>query len=463
LNAVSGSVGSIAPSTGGATPTVNAPNPGAGSAAPAANQPGNQPSSTQTTLSNTALALDAILRLDTSLLGSTAPQQQTTLLATPPSQANSFTASLASDANVNANAQASAGAAEDISNLATLLGNSGTGTTDSAADPASATANPQAAATNAEELNNLETLLNGSNTSAAGVTANTAANTAANAATAGTTAALSLATLTGAASSDPVANALSTALQQAVGNSGLFYESHLAQWLSGTRSSDSLQDEPQAQLNNPSQSAGAQPQNPSAANNKLTSTLANFLNPGNASAGGASSTNNAAALLAAAKSGNETAGLPIHPDAVVLVRQQLDLLSTSQFQWSGQAWPGAPMNWEITRHDEESGDGNQSQASADNQIWHTRISLDLPGLGRVDAQLALNAKQLTARISASPSSAATLSNNSSDLRRRTAAAGLDLLSLQIRQAGATQDYSDPDESDGGVISAAPVSADGGEA
>jgi len=474
LNAVSGSVGSIAPSTRGTQEAAPAtvPNPGAGTAAPAA----NQPSSTQTTLSNTALALDAILRLDTSLLGSTGAQPQTTLLSTPPSQASSFTANLAADENLNANAQASAGAAEDISNLATLLGNSSTGTADPAADlaaattadPAAATANPQALATNAEDLNNLETLLN--STGAAGSTANPATagltgNTAANAAAAAsTTAAASLATLTGATSSDPVVNALSTALQQAVGNSGLFYESHLAQWLSGTRSSDSLQDEPQAQLNNSAQSAGAQAQIPSGLNNRLTTTLANFLNPSSAqagnNAGGAQTTSATAAMLTAAKTGSEPAGLPIHPDSVALVRQQLDLLSTSQFQWNGQAWPGAPMNWEITRHDDDSGDSSNSQASADGQIWHTRISLELPGLGRVEAQLALNAKQLTARISASPSSASTLSNNSADLRRRTAAAGLDLLSLQIRQAGSTQDYSDPDDSE---MPAVPVASNGSEA
>ncbi len=407
LNAVSGSAGSTAQTSGtqGASATpVPASGTGTGSAAPV---PG-QPSSAETTLSNTALALDAILRLDTSLLSNAGTQTQTTLLSTPPSQASSLAANLASDANLTngAGAQASANGATALSNLATLLGNSGTSGTDTASTPANLTGT-----------------------------------------TAGTSAAASLATLTGANSGDPLVNALATALQQAVGNSGLFYESHLSQWMSGTRTSDSLQNEPQAQLNTPSQ-AGTAPE-ASGLNNKITASLANLLNPGGTSAtnqpSGTLTTTATAAALASAKTGSEQTALPINPNSVVLVRQQLDLLATSQFQWNGQAWPGTPMNLEISRRDADGGNsssGGSSSDAADGQVWHTRITLELPVLGKVEAQLSLNAKQLTARISASAQSAATMATGSIDLRRRTAAAGLDLLSLQIRQAGTGQETDD---------------------
>src|SRR5262249_21749413 len=43
-------------------------------------------------------------------------------------------------------------------------------------------------------------------------------------------------------------DALAAALRQTVGESGLFYESHLAQWLSGLRPLASLSDEPQNRL-----------------------------------------------------------------------------------------------------------------------------------------------------------------------------------------------------------------------
>ena len=34
----------------------------------------------------------------------------------------------------------------------------------------------------------------------------------------------------------------------------------------------------------------------------------------------------------------------IHPATLPLVRQQLDLLATEQFRWTGEAWPGAKLD-----------------------------------------------------------------------------------------------------------------------
>jgi hypothetical protein len=113
-----------------------------------------------------------------------------------------------------------------------------------------------------------------------------------------------------------------------------------------------------------------------------------------------------------------------------LVRQQLEVLSEGQFRWAGEAWPGTPMDWEIERraHDGAAPD------SAEGTTWRTRISIELPSLGRIDAELSLNAQQLSARIKAAPSGAATLINGSADFRRRAAAAGLDLRAFQVLQA-----------------------------
>jgi hypothetical protein len=211
-----------------------------------------------------------------------------------------------------------------------------------------------------------------------------------------------------------------------------------------------LQSEPQAQLSNAAASTNAGQSNAAAnAGDKLSNALANLLNPGgsaaNANQANASTNSASAAMLAAAKQSADTAtSAGIHPDAVVLVRQQLDLLATSQFQWHGQAWPGAEMDWEIARRNAEGGDSD----AADNHIWHTRISLDLPVLGKVEAQLSLSGKQLTARITASAQSASTMASSSAEFRRRVAVAGLDVLALQIRQAGAIQDgAAEADDSD----------------
>lgn len=417
LNAVSGSTGAAAQTSGAqqATPST-VPATGANPAAPATS---GQPTSTETTLSNTALALDAILRLDTSLLSSNSAQPQTTLLSTPPAQAGSLAANLAAEANL---ADAASSGATAGSAAGSAAGN---------------------AAGNAANLSDLTALLNdGTSPNPAGATPPAGGGTATTATTTGgTAAAASLATLSAVNSGDPLVNALATALQQAVGNSGLFYESHLVQWLSGERTSDSLQSEPQAQLNNPAQAAGQA--NAAGVNDKLSTSLANLLNPGGTTTAGANpagtvTTSATAAMLAAAKTTSDQAALPIHPDSIVLVRQQLDLLATSQFQWNGQAWPGAPMSWEIAQRSKD-GSGGSASDPADGQVWHTRITLELPVLGKVEAQLSLNAKQLTARITTNAQSASTMASGSIDFRRRTAAAGLDLLSLQIRQSGAPED------------------------
>ncbi len=384
LNAVSGSVGTTQPYTG-APETVSTPTPATGAGTNQAGQAGNSqtPSSAETSLSNTAMTLAAVLRLDAALLSGTGPQQRTTLLSTPPSQASEFTAA----------DEAASGAQAALESPAALLD---------------------------------AVVADGSTATAAALLASEAdadvAQTA-SLATAGA-AASALAALAN-PGGDALSAALNNALQQTLGNSGLFYESHLVQWLSGERSSDSLQSEPQAQLGNSNAGAmaGVGQNGASPLGDKLSESITNFFT---ASGGEA---NAAASPAAASLSSAAQAGVPLHPDSVALVRQQLDLLATSHFQWNGQAWPGTSMNWEIERRASDTGsvpDGTQ--------VWHTRISLELPHLGRVDAVLALSGSQLSARVTANPQSAVALSGGSNDFRRRAAAAGIDLASLQIRRA-----------------------------
>ena len=71
--------------------------------------------------------------------------------------------------------------------------------------------------------------------------------TASTASPANPNAAATAATANVAAAQVPVA-ALAAALEQTVGDSGLFYEAHLAQWLAGQRSPDSLASEAQNKL-----------------------------------------------------------------------------------------------------------------------------------------------------------------------------------------------------------------------
>jgi hypothetical protein len=118
------------------------------------------------------------------------------------------------------------------------------------------------------------------------------------------------------------------------------------------------------------------------------------------------------------------------------VRQQLDLLATGQFRWTGEAWPGARLDWTIEQDGDEwrrSGDG---AASADDEYpWHTRLTLSLPSLGTVDAELTLTGSRLVARVQASPGGAARLAAQGETFRERLAQAGIELSGLSIREIG----------------------------
>lgn len=283
---------------------------------------------------------------------------------------------------------------------------------------------------------------------------------------------------------------VAAALKETLSTSGLFYESHLAQWASGSRSFEQLQAEPQlkwpieanlaarlmaagadATLPGPgplatllgpagaegAQAAGTPPTqsawNAGAADGGLhasanlpntatalahaasvahtTGTVLPTGHEADASAsalglsaiGDASSTNAAAnanahgaatAALAAA-----VAGAP--PESVTLLRQQLEMLVNPQFQWSGQAWPGAPMQWQVEERQGQSYPGELAPPTT----WHTHLRLTLPTLGTVDVTLGLSGQQLQAKVLAdTPASASQLADHGEDLRARLAAVGL---------------------------------------
>lgn len=283
--------------------------------------------------------------------------------------------------------------------------------------------------------------------------------------------------------------ALAAALEQTVADTGLFYESHLAQWLAGSYPADALVNEPQARLAaqfappSPgwanSASAGLEPPDaffdawsmpvfgssatpPSgavlpprpAAAQLLASTLAE---QARAIASAYSSARQFAGLPAAGaapdaahtgagalpRAGEPLPGAPasiaasIHPATIPLVRQQLDLLATEQFRWTGEVWPGTKLDWTI-EPERQRRSGAGEQAEPNEQAWRTRLTLALPTLGTVDADLVLTGTQLVVRVQASPTGAARLATGGEAFGRRLQAAGIELAGLSIREVGGAQ-------------------------
>ncbi|MBT2326677.1 flagellar hook-length control protein FliK, partial [Variovorax paradoxus] len=130
-------------------------------------------------------------------------------------------------------------------------------------------------------------------------------------------------------------------------------------------------------------------------------------------------------------------GEVIHPQAATVVHQQLDLLATAVFRWSGQAWPGVPIAWSI---EEEGADPHGSaMPDEDNpRRWSTTVSFNLPRLGAVDLRLSLTASMVQARLAANEASTlARLRSDSGRLVQRFEAAGLRLQDLQITAMSAS--------------------------
>jgi hypothetical protein len=126
----------------------------------------------------------------------------------------------------------------------------------------------------------------------------------------------------------------------------------------------------------------------------------------------------------------------VHPQLVTLVHQQLDLLATAAFRWSGEGWPGVPMDWSI--HDEEAGrHPAESDAVETERRWSTRLSLQLPVLGTVDVRLSVSGSDVRATVVApTEGTRARLAADGRALAARFDAAHLRLEQFQVAE-GAT--------------------------
>jgi hypothetical protein len=128
-------------------------------------------------------------------------------------------------------------------------------------------------------------------------------------------------------------------------------------------------------------------------------------------------------------------GEVIHPQAVTIVHQQLDLLAGAVFRWSGQAWPDVPMQWSIEEEQPQQQPRSDAREGAEEEgtrRWSTTVSLQLPRLGEVDLRLSVVGPAVQAQLSARESATmALLRGDTGRLARRFEAAGLDLQQLQV--------------------------------
>jgi len=191
--------------------------------------------------------------------------------------------------------------------------------------------------------------------------------------------------LVGAPGADPAA--LAAGLQQAFGKSGLFYESHLAEWARGSRALSELANEPQQQA----AQNGARPN-------------------------------------------------PQDPATAQFISMQLAAQEQSQLAWKGQLWPGQPMEWDVQREAQGDGDGGEQA------IWHSRLRLRFPQLGELEAQLRMVNGALQVRFAAADdATAALLRQHSPSLAGALDSVGTPLAGFDARARSAQADAAGGDD------------------
>jgi hypothetical protein len=199
----------------------------------------------------------------------------------------------------------------------------------------------------------------------------------------------------------PTANPALIALElrTALVRSGLFYESHLANWAVGQDSLDGLMQEPQ---------------------NRLTEATRAAANP--------------LALLNATETAAQKPLNPMH----VLLSQQLQVLESPQFVWRGEVWPGQVLEW-LLRHETEHAQDHAAASIGDEADagWESKLKLSLPQLGTVtvhiklDTNLAFSIRMVPEQTEVEP----LLRQNQGRLMEHLAAAGCTLQTLTVQHDG----------------------------
>ena len=197
------------------------------------------------------------------------------------------------------------------------------------------------------------------------------------------------------------------ALAAVLRDSGMFYESHLARWSQGQYPLALLQREPQAVAGGSSE----------------------LVRPARAEAEHAAGATARADVPTTPASGNTHATLPESLQPVI--REQLQLLENRSLAVMVEPWPGQTARLEIAQEDRAGNDREASTGGAAEASWVTRLSLDLPSLGRVDAELALTGDRLSLVFHADPDSSPDLVCNTANLTQAMAGAGITLAGCKV--------------------------------
>ncbi len=232
---------------------------------------------------------------------------------------------------------------------------------------------------------------------------------------------------------------LAQVLSKAVSESGLFYESHQAQWVAGKLPLANLLQEPQGRLSTPETLANHANQVKSTeilnaetgAAGKITANTSATQNSATLLLYSSEVENNAAGATTTTHQSSLGAMAPAMPDELrPLVQQQLDAAGSQRLIWHGEVWPGQTMQWEI---DHEAHNPQETDEAA-LEPWLSTLRLSTPNLGQLEASLQLGPRGVRISVSAESNAAAnTMRAAAEQLEQALAAAGGRLLGMTIKQ------------------------------
>ena len=190
---------------------------------------------------------------------------------------------------------------------------------------------------------------------------------------------------------------LALALRTALVRSGLFYESHLANWTVGQDSLDGLMQEPQ---------------------NRLATEAARM---------------GSALSLSEAGAASDTRQLnPMH----TLLSQQLQVLELPHFVWRGDLWPGRTLEWQVRQDTPDPNEESSAPASqTEEATWESHLKLTLPELGTLNVHIKLDVRQVFSirMVADKPGIDTLLQQHQPELTEKLAAAGCTLHSVMVQR------------------------------
>lgn len=187
------------------------------------------------------------------------------------------------------------------------------------------------------------------------------------------------------------ASAVAAGLRKTIESSGLFYESHLAEWVDGKGSNIKLSSEPQASM--------------------------------------------AEATANSAVRSDQQSVWRLTPQAESLVQRQLEVMEHRAVQWQGEAWPGQSLEVRVAEDNRH----REGRDEADPATWQASLRVSMSGLGNLEATIGLSGMNARFAIrTADATSTRALLDQRTELARALGRREIELTDLRIESDAGAQ-------------------------